>query len=80
MLLDAALMAVLALWLRRSRSRLPAVLLLLWGVVTFALTLTNLLGVTHFNGGRNVIIAGLLVWLGLRSIAASRTLAGVESP
>jgi hypothetical protein len=69
MVFDAAVLAGLGFWLQRSRSRVPAALILAVGVANSVLALLNLAGfksVVH----PSPISAGIFVWLGARALLA----------
>lgn len=72
MLLDAALVGGLALWLRSRASRAAAVLLLVLAVAGLAGTVMARLGMTE--GGRNVFLAVLTLGMAWRSVVATRAL------
>ena len=76
-LADAALIAALAYWLHRSQRALPATLLLVFAAANTVITVTNTLGVTKVGGrsAGSLVVAALLVWLGVRALIATRTVA-----
>jgi hypothetical protein len=67
--LDAAVLAGLGFWLQRSRSRVPAALILAMGAANSLLALMNLAG---FKSAvhPSPISAALFVWLGARALLA----------
>ena len=75
LLVDAAIMAVLALILLKWHSRTTAVLLLLMSLLALGVTVSNRLGVTA-QGGNNIFLAVLMVLVSIRAIQATFTLHG----
>jgi hypothetical protein len=69
-LFDAAVLAVGALLLRRYNSRAAAIVLLLLAVAEAGVTVANRLGVIA-EGGKNVILALLVLWAGIRAVQAT---------
>jgi hypothetical protein len=69
-LVDAAVFAVLGLWLHLGRSRVAATLLLLAAVASVPMTLANVAGL-GLGGGKNIVLALLTTWAGLRAVAAT---------
>jgi hypothetical protein len=69
MVFDAAILAGLGFWLQRSRSRVPAALILAVGAANSVLALMNLAG---FKSAvrPSPISAALFVWLGARALLA----------
>jgi hypothetical protein len=69
MVFDAALLAGLGFWLQRSRSRVPAVLILAVGAANGVLFFMSLAG---FKRGvrSSPVSAALFVWLGARALLA----------
>jgi hypothetical protein len=72
-LVDAVLIAGLAVWFQRRRSMVAALLLLGLGVVGFAITLTSLFSPTHAGKG-SAIVEGVLIWLAARGVLAIRAI------
>jgi hypothetical protein len=77
-LLDAAMIAGLAVWFQRRRSMVAGVILLILGVIGFAVALMSLLGSTH-GGKGSVLVEGIIVWLALCGILAIRRTSSAES-
>ena len=69
MVLDAVLLAGLGFWLQRSRSKVPAALILLVGTVNSILALMHLAGFTSAFRA-SPIAAAIFVWLGARALLA----------
>ena len=70
MLVDAAVLAALAVWLHLGRSRIAATLLLALTVVEAVVTIMNRLG-QPIGGGNNIILAAIAVWVGVKAVAAA---------
>lgn len=70
LLMDAALLAILAGIMLKWHSRVAAVLLLILAGLTAYTTLLNRLGITD-EGGRNIFLAIILLWAGIRSVEAT---------
>jgi hypothetical protein len=70
-LFDAAAYALLALWLRRRRSRVAACLLLLVAGLEAADTIMNLLHVGERTGGSNIFLAVIVVGAAIRAVQAT---------
>ena len=71
--IDAAIMvagAVAVLWLH---SRAAAAVLFAVSCAEALVTVANMLG-AHLGVGRNVILAGLMVWVAVRAVQATRAL------
>src|SRR5579862_9463424 len=68
-LVQSAVMAVLGLWMQRSRSRVPVVILLIVGILACASSLLSWWGVTGGSGG-NVLVPVLVIWLAGRVLLA----------
>jgi len=71
--IDAAIMvagAVAVLWLH---SRAAAAVLFAVSCAEALVTVANMLG-AHLGVGRNVILAGLMVWVAIRAVQATRAL------
>jgi hypothetical protein len=69
-LLDAAVLVVGALALFFVHSRAAAAVLLAVSCVEALVTVANLFG-AHLGVGRNVILAGLMVWVAVRGVQAT---------
>lgn len=69
---DALLFAVLALWLKRRRSAVAAVLLLLDSCYGVYATALNQFG--GGSGGKNVVLSIIMVWIALRATMAATKL------
>ena len=77
--LDAILFAVLGFWLGRSRSPLPAGAILGVGALAACVAVVNLLGLMGGGlRGAGLLGAVLLIWIGKRSLVASKTLSSVR--
>lgn len=74
-IIDAILLAVLALILRKWHSRLAAVVLLVMSLFILVTTVSNRIGVTS-QGGTNIFLAVLMVLVGFRSVQATFLLSG----
>lgn len=67
---DAAIMVAGALALRWLHSRAAAAVLCAISCVEALVTLANMFG-AHLGVGRNVILAGLMVWVAVRAVQAT---------
>ena len=76
MLIDALLLAALALWLHLGQSRVAATLLLVLTVVGAGATLLNRLG-QPVGGGNNIILAAIAVWVAIKAVVATYRLPGL---
>jgi len=74
LIIDALIITVLALILRKWHSRFAAVLLLLMSVLILGTTVGNRIGVTS-QGGGNIFLAVLMVLVAFRSVQATFILA-----
>ncbi|HEX9602580.1 MAG TPA: hypothetical protein VF973_02435 [Myxococcales bacterium] len=68
--LDAAIMVAGAVAVLRLHSRAAAAVLFAISCAEALVTLANMLG-AHLGVGRNVILAGLMVWVAVRAIQAT---------
>lgn len=68
-IIDGVIFAVLALLLRRFKSILVAVLLLLLSVGGIVVTAINRFG--GGTGGRNIILALIMIWVSIRAVQAT---------
>jgi hypothetical protein len=75
MLIDAVILGLLAFFLMKSQSRAAAVLLLLVSAGQATVTLLNRLGVTQM-GGKNIILAVIMVIAAVRAVEATFKLQG----
>jgi len=75
MLVDALLFAVLAGILMKWKSRTAAVLLLVLSVMAFIVTVLNRMGVMA-EGGGNIILAVIILWVAVRAVEAAFKLQG----
>lgn len=75
MLLDAALFAVFAGVLLKWKSRTAALLLLVLSAMSFLVTILNRMGIMA-EGGTNIILATLVLWISLRAVEAAFKLQG----
>lgn len=69
--LDAALYAILGYWLRKSNSKVAALLLLLIALGALGVTVMNRLGVGEGMGGRNIFLAVIVFWVSVRAVQAT---------
>ena len=69
-LVDAALVALGGLWLLKSKSRVAACLLLGLGILEAGQTLLNKFA-GQKQGGTNVFLAAIVVWVGIRAVQAT---------
>ncbi len=74
-LVDAVVLAILALILWKGRSRVAALLLLVVSLGEAAVTVLNRVGVTS-QGGTNVILAVIMVIAAVRAVEATFKLRG----
>ena len=74
-LVDAVVLAVLALFLLTAQSRTAAVLLLLVSLGQAVITVLNRLGMTQM-GGKNIILAVIMVVVAVRAVEATFKLQG----
>jgi hypothetical protein len=80
-LIDAAAFVVLAFLLRRYRSRVAAVLLLVLAVLTLGATVASKFGVdVGGGGGTNVFLAILVLILAVRAVEATFKLRSLPPP
>ena len=79
MLLDAAIVAVLALIIWKAQSRVGAVALLLVTGAEAVITVLNRIGATS-SGGSNVFLAVLMLILSIRLVEATFRLARPQPP
>ncbi len=77
MIIDALLFVVLGLVLKYTKSRVPAILLFLLSVIAFFSTLVNF-GSRNPSGGRNILLAILILWTSIRGVQATNKLAKSE--
>ena len=75
MLVDAALYAILGLILMKWKARTAAVLLLLLAGLATVVTVMNLLGIMA-EGGRNIILALIVLVVAVRAVEATFKLHG----
>jgi hypothetical protein len=69
-LVDAAIVAVGGFWLLKSKSRVSACLLLGLGILQACQTFLNKFG-GQKQGGSNIILALIVVWVGVRAVQAT---------
>lgn len=74
-LYDAAIFSVGGLFLRRFNSRTAAVVLLFVAVLGLGITLANTAG-ADLGGGRNVVLALIVLWAAIRALEATYKLHG----
>jgi len=70
LIIDAVLIAVAAFIMRQWNSRVAAWALLLMSGLILATTVGNRLGMTS-QGGGNIFLAALMVWISIRSVKAT---------
>ncbi len=75
-IVDGVAFGVSAFLLRQFRSRIVASLMLLLTVASVMMTATNLFGVG--TGGRNILLAFVMVWASIRAIQATFKLHKLE--
>lgn len=75
MLIDATLFAVLAGILLKWKSRIAAVLLLVLSVMAFIVTILNLKAIMA-EGGTNIFLAAIVMWISVRAVEATFKLQG----
>lgn len=75
MLLDAAILAVLAGLLYWLKSRIAACLLMVMASTMAVTTVLTLLGMAEF-GGRNIVLAAIVFWTAIKAIEATFKLHG----
>jgi len=68
-IIDGVIYAVLALLLRKFNSRAVAILLLLLSLVAIVVTGINKFG--GGEGGRNIILAVIMIWASVRAVQAT---------
>jgi len=76
-LVDAVLYAGLGIWLQRGQSRVAAVLLLIVAVAGLATTVMNRVGAG--SGGRNILLAAIVAFVGYRACQATFKLASMPT-
>ncbi|WP_052594573.1 hypothetical protein [Aureispira sp. CCB-QB1] len=69
-ILDGVVLIVLGLLLRQLKSRVVAVILFLFSVIAFIMTIMNKFGISS-EGGGNIFLAGLMVYISIRAIQAT---------
>jgi hypothetical protein len=69
-LLDAAMYAVAAFFLRRFNNRTAAVILLILALLGAGVTLANRAG-ANLGGGNNIILAVIMLWAAVRAVEAT---------
>ncbi|HSH00939.1 MAG TPA: hypothetical protein VLL52_00380 [Anaerolineae bacterium] len=75
-LIDALIYIVLGLIMRQFHSRIAAVLLLFFSIISLMVTTANLFGIIEL-GGTNIILAIILVVAAIRGVEATFKLASV---
>ena len=75
LLIDAAVLAILAAVLRAWESRVAAVLLLLMALVMVVTTTLTKLGIAQ-AGGSNIFLALIVLWVAIRAVQATFLLNG----
>jgi uncharacterized membrane protein YfhO len=75
MLVDAAVIAILAAILRFKHSRVAAILLLLLSLLLVVTTTLVKLGISK-TGGSNIFLAVIVLWCAIRSVQATFLLHG----
>jgi hypothetical protein len=75
-IIDVVLIVAIALWLRTERSRVAAVLLLLWALISLGTTIFNKL--ENISGGKNIWMALTLFWVACKAVEATRKLPEFE--
>ena len=75
LLIDAAIYAVGAFFLRRYNSRGAAIVLLIITSIGAVVTLANMAG-ANLGGGKNIFIAAIFAWAAIRSVEATFKLHG----
>jgi hypothetical protein len=76
--LDAVVYGVLGFWLRKTNSRIAAVLLLVVTAGALCVTVVNRLGGGF--GGRNIFLAAMFCWVGIRVVQAAFKVSGGARP
>lgn len=74
-LIDAIINSGGAFFLRRFSSRTAAVVLLVVAVLSFGITIANLLG-AELGTGTNILMAIVVLWAGIRAVEATFKLHG----
>jgi len=75
MIIDAVLCAILAAMLRAWKSRVVAIILLLLATVAAVTTTLTMLGIAQL-GGKNIILAVIVLWTAIRGVQATFLLHG----
>ena len=75
LLYDAALYVVGAFFLRRFKSRVAAVGLLVLALGEFVVTVANRVG-ANLSGGNNILLAGIVLCVAVRAVEATFKLRG----
>ena len=75
MLIDAAILAILAAILRAWKSRIAAILLLLLSLAIVVTTVLTMLGIAK-AGGSNILLALIVLWTAIRAVQATFVLHG----
>jgi hypothetical protein len=74
-LFDAVIYVVAGLFLRRSNSRVAALVLLVSAVIGAGVTFANKAG-ADLGGGNNIFLALIVLWAGIRAVEATFKLHG----
>ena len=74
-LFDAVVYAIGGFFLRRSNSRVAAIVLLLLAIIGAGVTLANKLG-ENLGGGNNIFLAAIVLWAAIRAVDATFKLRG----
>lgn len=69
-IIDGVIYAVLAFLLRKDQKNIIAIILLVLSALGLITTLLNIFGVTN-AGGRNIILASIVVWAAVRAFQAT---------
>jgi hypothetical protein len=75
LLVDAAIFALCGLYIRRSYSRAAAILCLAVAAFAAVTTFANRVG-ANVGGGKNIFLAVIMLWVGIRAVEATFKLHG----
>lgn len=75
-ILNAILLALIAYWMHKTKSRVAAIILLILSVLSVIGTLMAMVG--EVIGGTNIILAILFLWLSIRATQATGKLSGLK--
>lgn len=78
LIVEAVIMAAVAYWLQKSKSKIPAIILLVLSALAVIGTAMSISG--SAIGGTNIFLAVLLLWFSIRAFQATSKLGESSSP